>query len=124
MESEERYECDFLEISDDEASKLLEHIVSHHEENNRVRFLEYSVDGSDGDDLVKGDESTTWLSLSNEREEKLCYYLKDDEGVFELEHFDIAPDGLFECLECLYYQQNEVSQEVFVKNIQELFMKL
>ena len=73
MESEERYECDFLEISDDEASKLLEHIVSHHVENNRVRFLEYSVDGSDGDDLVKGDESTTWLSLSNEREEKLCY---------------------------------------------------
>ena len=120
----ERYECIFLKMSDEDAQTLLSYIVSKHKKDNGFRLLKYSVEASGNDGLVVGDASSTWISLSNEREEKISHFLEDSEGIFELELFDISPDGLYECLECLFYQQKEVLEETFVKDIQDLLAQL
>ena len=67
-----------------------------------------------------GEKAKTWIRLSNVRESRLSYFLEDEEGIFELEHFEISIEGLAECLKCLFYQQNEVNNQTFDKNIKQL----
>ena len=110
----------FSEISSKDAEIFLNYLSIKHAENNSARILEYSVDSTGSDGLVAGESSFTWINFSNERENRLCYCLQDDDGLFELEHFNVSTDGLFECLECLFYQQSEVLIEVFIKNLQDL----
>ena len=108
-------------LSESESKVVLKHLKSKFFEDKRTRFLEYKVNPTGSNKLVVGNNSTTWISLSSEIENKISYFLEDDEGTFELDHFDLTLDGLNQCLECLYQQQDEVSLRIFQNNI-KLFL--
>ena len=110
----------FQGSNDNDAKLLLDYIILLSSKNKKRRFLEYSVKSYNTDKLVLGEKAKTWIRLSNVWESRLSYFLEDEEGIFELEHFEISIEGLAECLRCLFYQQTEVNKQTFDKKIKQL----
>ena len=110
----------FKNISRKKIEKVLNYIVSESTRNARGRFLEYLVNSTGENQLVVGNAAKTWIKISSEQEKKLCYCLEDEDGIFELEHFNITLEGFLECLECLFRQQDEVTQKIFEIDFQNL----
>ena len=110
----------FNNISRKKIGGVLNHIVFESKRDARGRFLEYLVNSTGDNQLVVGGQAKTWIKISSEQEKKLCYCLEDEDGIFELEHFNITLEGFLECLECLFRQQDEVSQKDFEIDFQNL----
>ena len=79
-------------------------------EENR-RFLEFNVGETDYG-LVEG-KAKTWMQFSNEQAGKLAPILEDDEGIFELNFYDLTVEGVGECLMDVYNQQKEADEDKF-----------
>ena len=109
-----------MDITKKDSKKLLDYIVGKYSVDNRNRILEFPVRSSGEDGLVVGESAKTWIGLSNIKEKKIAHFLYDDDGLFELEIFDMTYLGLKECLEVLFYQQKELSKDSFEFKIKEL----
>ena len=53
-------------LSENECKIILKHLKSKSLEDKRSRFMEYTVSPTGSNKLVVGNNSTTWISLSNE----------------------------------------------------------
>ena len=64
------------------------------------------------------------MQFSNEQAGKLAPILEDDEGIFELNFYDLTLEGVGECLMDVYNQQNEADEDKFKVAIIELIDNL
>ena len=80
------------------------------EESSPSRFLELSV-SNDGS-LVSGSGST-WIQVSEYAQDQLAHCLSDDDGISELDHFDLTVEGLSACLESLGSLQDQLTDTDF-----------
>ena len=102
--------------------KLLELLMQHSSETSR-KYLEYNVEETGEDGLVVG-AATTWMQFSNEQTDKIAYLLEDEDGIFELEAFELTDEGLGECLISLFNQQQQVKEATFNDAVQQLITTL
>ena len=83
--------------------KFLEKILK----SNGEKFLVHNVNHDEGLVESANNDASTWLALSKEKESKIAYCLKDDEGEYELDFYDITVEGLDKCICKVYEQQDE-----------------
>ena len=71
------------------------------------RVLEMKVDEDEG--LVEGDEASTWIQLSGEKPGRIAWCMKDDDGEFELDTFELNLEGIDSALSEHFGRQDEFS---------------
>jgi hypothetical protein len=71
------------------------------------RLLEMRVDANEG--LDEGDDAFTWIQVSNQTPGKIAWYMKDDDGEFELDTYDMNLDGVDSALSEHFGRQDQYS---------------
>ena len=80
------------------------------------RILEMKVDEDEG--LVEGDDAYTWIQMSAEKTGRIAWCMKDDDGKFELDTYDITLEGVDSALSEHFGRQDQYSwaeYEVLIK---------
>jgi hypothetical protein len=80
------------------------------------RILEMKVDEDEG--LVEGDDAYTWIQMSAEKTGRIAWCMKDDDGEFELDTYDITLEGVDSALSEHFGRQDQYSwaeYEVLIK---------
>ena len=80
------------------------------------RILEMKVDEDEG--LVEGDDAYTWIQMSSEKPGRIAWCMKDDDGEFELDTYDITLEGVDSSLSEHFGRQDQYSwaeYEVLIK---------
>jgi len=71
------------------------------------RLLEMKVDADEG--LVEGDDAYTWIQVSNQKPGMIAWCMKDDDGEFELDTYDMNLDGVDSALSEHFGRQDQYS---------------
>jgi hypothetical protein len=81
------------------------------------RLLEMKVDEDEG--LVEGDDAYTWIQMSTEKPGRLAWCMKDDDGEFELDTYDLSLEGVDSALSEHFGRQDQYSWTEFEALIKE-----
>ena len=71
-------------------------------------FLIHNVNHDEGLVESANNDASTWLALSQQQESKIAWCMKDDDGEYELEFYDLTIDGIDECICRVYERQDEL----------------
>ena len=85
-------------------NNFLEKII----QSNGEKFLVHNVNDDVGLVESANNDASTWLALSQQQESKIAWRMKDDDGEYELEFFDLTVEGLDECISKVYERQDEL----------------
>ena len=111
---------EFWEDSDHSPLEALLESIRSLRANERI--LEMKVDADEG--LVEGDEAYTWIQLSNQKPGMIAWCMKDDDGEFELDTYEMNLEGVDSALSEHFDRQDQYSwtdNEALIK--QEKFDK-
>ena len=81
------------------------------------RLLEMKVDEDEG--LVEGDDAYTWIQMSTEKPGRLAWCMKDDDGEFELDTYDLSLEGVDSALSEHFGRQDQYSWTEYEALIKE-----
>ncbi len=85
------------------------------------RLLEMKVDEDEG--LVEGDDAYTWVQMSAEKPGRLAWCMKDDDGEFELDTYDLSLEGVDSALSEHFDRQDQYSWSEYEALIKEKMFK-
>ena len=85
--------------------------------NPGEKILEMKVDEDEG--LVEGDDAYTWIQKSAEKTDQLAWCMKDDDGEFELDTYDLTLEGVDSSLSEHFGRQDQYSWSEYEALIKE-----
>ena len=71
------------------------------------KILEMKVDEDEG--LVEGDDAYTWIQISAEKPGCLAWCMRDDDGEFELDTYELTLEGVDSALSEHFGRQDQYS---------------
>jgi len=81
------------------------------------KILEMKVDEDEG--LVEGDDAYTWIQLSSQKADRVAWCMKDDDGEFELDTYDLTLEGVDSALSEHFGRQDQYSWTEYEALIKE-----